>query len=134
MVIYTAVLSFFVGTSSITGHFIAAFPYFGYFNGYTAGKYYRFFNGSSWKTLSFLSTIFYPMVLFSGYFMVDWIDPRFASKLFGKEGVSAETFGYLWLFINFPTTFFGAYRGFTSPKIMAPTKQSRLERDIPSFS
>lgn len=131
MALLTVLMSFFWGTSNIAGLFIVTFPYFGFINGYTTAKLYRFFNGSRWLTMSILATLFYPTVLFSGYFLVDWIDAGFAEKLFGPEGISATTFGYLWCFINLPATSFGAYHGFIADKLTIPTKQSRLTRDIP---
>ena len=131
MALLTVLLSFFWGTYNVAGLFIVTFPYFGFINGYTAAKLYRFFNGSRWLSLSIMATIFYPIVLFSGYFLVDWIDTGFAEKLFGQEGISLSTFAYLWFFINLPGTGLGAYHGFISSKLSVPTKQSRLNRDIP---
>ena len=122
MALLTVLLSFFWGTSNVAGLFIVTFPYFGFINGYTAAKLYRFFNGSRWVSLSILATLFYPLVLFSGYFLVDWIDSGFAEKLFGPEGISSATFGYMWFFINLPGTGLGAYHGFIASKLSIPTK------------
>lgn len=122
MALLTLLMSFFWGTANIAGLFIVTFPYFGFINGYSAAKLYRFFNGSKWLRLSLLATLFYPAVLFSGYFMVDWIDSRYAEMLFGSEGISSSTFSYLWIFINFPATSFGAYHGFIADKLEIPTK------------
>lgn len=83
MALLTVILSLFVGTKNIAGLFIVSFPYFGFVNGYTAAKFYRFFHGSRWYTLVLFSTMFYPSILFSGYFVVDWIDTAFAELLFG---------------------------------------------------
>ena len=122
MAILTMVLTLFIGTRNVAGLFIISFPYFGFANGYTAAKFYRFFNGSRWYSLGLLATVSYPSVLFSGYYIVDWIDTNFAALLFGKEGISATTFGYLWLFVNLPSTGIGAYQGFTAPRLETPTK------------
>jgi len=72
-------------------------------------------------SLAILSTIFYPFLLFPGYFFVDFLDPVFAEKLIG-EGLSFRTLAYLTLFINLPSSVLGAYQGFISPKIETPTK------------
>ena len=111
--------------------FLVTFPYFGYFNGYTAGKFYTFFNGSSWTTLAILATIFYPVTLFGSYCLIDTIDEPYSQRLFGDEGLSTNTFAILWLFLCLPGTLLGAYNGFISEKLSVPTKQARLSRDIP---
>lgn len=122
MAVLTILLSFFWGTQNIAGLFIISFPYFGFVNGYMAAKFYRFFNGSSWFSLACLATIFYPTLLFFGYFLVDWIDPVFSKRLFGPDGISCSTYSYLWFFINLPGVGLGAYQGFIAPKLEIPTK------------
>jgi len=133
MAALTVLLSLIWGTNNVAGLFIVSFPYFSYLNGYVAAKFYVFFNGASWKNLAILSTIFYPVLLFSGYFLLDYIDPVFAKKLIG-ESLSFETLAYLTVFINVPGAALGAYQGLLSTKLEAPTKQSRLNRDIPDFN
>lgn len=132
MATLTAILTCFWGTKNVVGLFIGTFPYFGFVNGYTAAKLYAFFNQASWGRLATLATLFYPISLFAGYFLIDWIDPSYAERLFGEEGVSASTFCYLWLFLHLPGTILGAYQGFVAEKPEVPTKQSRLFREIPT--
>ncbi len=134
MACLTVLLEFFYGQQNLAGLFIVTFPYFGVFNGYVSAKFYAYFNGSSWIALTLMSTILYPFVLFGCYFYIDWVDPAYAAKLYGQEGVSLNTFSYLWLFVCLPGSIFGAYNGFMTERIQIPTKQSRLRRDIPQKS
>ncbi len=108
MAVLTILLSFIWGTNNLPGVFLTTFPYFGFVNGYIAAKFYTFFTGANWLYLAILSTIFYPVLLFTGYFLVDLIDPSFAEKLMG-EGLSLKTLAFLTLFINLPSSVLGAY-------------------------
>ena len=134
MTLLTVLLSLVWGTANIAGLYLVTFPYFGFPNGYVTARYYAAFNGARWGRLAFICTLFFPAVLFSGYFLIDWLDEETSAKLVGREGLSFGTLAYLTLFINVPGTLVGVYQGFLSPKMEAPTKQSRIWRDIPDFS
>ena len=117
MACLTVLLEFFYGSQNLAGLFIVTFPYFGVFNGYFSAKFYAFFNGSSWVSLGILSTLLYPFVLFGCYFYIDFVDPAYAAKLYGREGISLNTFSYLWLFVSLPGSLFGSYNGFMTHRI-----------------
>ena len=134
MAVLTGILKMFWRGVSVAGLFLVTFPYFSVLNGYTAARFYLFFNGAQWMTLAVLATLFYPFALFACYLVVDLVDPAFSSALFGEDSISANTFAYLWMFVSLPGSAIGTYNGFISERPSIPTKQSRLLREVPAQS
>ena len=125
----TLLWAFFGAFRELAGLYMILFPYFGYVNGYVSSKFYRFFNGSSWRFVACCSVLFYPSLLFAFYRTVDWLDPDLSSAAFGE--ITFFTLCFLTIFINLPATAIGTYHGFAGDKFTTPTKQNRMMRDIP---
>ena len=120
MTISTIFWAFAISLNELAGLFMMLFPYFGYINGYVSSKCYRLFNGSNWKLIAVCSVLFYPILLFTFYKTIYWLDEDIASDGFGD--ISSFTFVFLTVFINLPSTATGTYHGFISDKIKFPTK------------
>ena len=87
------------------------FPFFGIVNGYVAGRFYTFFNGSSWKSLA-LGTAFFLPTLISGTFIIiefcEYIDTEMFDSLPFLELILLMAFLYC---IHVPFTIFGTFVG-----------------------
>ena len=86
----TLLCAFVRGFNELAGIYMMLFPYFGYINGYVSCKFYLFFKGSNWKFVACCSVLFYPILLYSSYMIVYWLDPNLTNSLFGD--VSFYTF------------------------------------------
>ena len=118
-----------IGLRELAGVYMMLFPYFGYLNGFISSKFYVFFRGSNWKFVACCSVLLYPVILFSFYRIVYFLDQALTDALFGE--LSFFTFCFLTVFINLPATTTGTYHGFTGDKLNTPTKLNRMRRDIP---
>ena len=90
----------------------AVFPLFGVANGYSAARFYTFFNGTSWKMLAVFTAAALPMFLSSCLIMIDmceWIESGRADTLPLRDALLIGLYQYL---IHRPTCFAGTYLGF----------------------
>jgi hypothetical protein len=89
------------------------FPFFGCVNGYTAARFYTFFNGSSWTTMAITTSIFLPGLITSLLMVIDmceWIETGRADTIPVRE---AFILCYYWFFFHVPSCIIGSYLGFS---------------------
>jgi len=111
---------------------LAVFPWYGYFNGFIAARFYTFFNGSSWLTMAIMTSIFLPGFLSFGLMIIDlceWIETGRADSIPVRE---ASFLCYYWFFVHTPTCFAGSYMSFIRPPIESPVKKNRMPRETSS--
>lgn len=90
----------------------AVFPIFGIANGYSAARFYTFFNGTSWKTLAVYTACSLPGFIQSCLILIDlceWIETGRADTLPLRDAFLIGIYQYL---IHVPTCFIGTYLGF----------------------
>lgn len=108
---------------------MAIFPWFGYFNGFVAARFYTFFNGSSWMKLAFCTSLFLPGFISTCITLIDfceWIETGRADTIPVRE---AAVLCYYWFFVHTPSCFAGCYMSFFRPPIESPVKKNRMPRD-----
>lgn len=108
---------------------VAVFPMFGIINGYTAARFYTFFNCSSWTSLACWTSTFLPGLISSMLMVIDlceWIETGRADTIPVREAAFLASY---WFFFHVPSCFFGSYLGFTYTRIEAPVKKNRMERE-----
>ena len=111
---------------------VAIFPWFGIINGYTAARFYTFFNCSSWTFLAFSTSSFLPGFITSLLFVIDfceWVETGRADTIPVREALVLANY---WFFIHWPTCFLGSYLGFTQKRIEPPVKKNRMRRELAS--
>lgn len=100
------------------------------FAGYFAARVYKMFKGKSWKQCTLLTSVLYPGVTFSIFFVLNLV-------IWGEKSSGAVPFLILlelvglWFGISVPLTFFGAYFGFKKPVEEPPVRVNQIPRQIP---
>lgn len=101
--------------SQYTVNFVAfCFPVMGMLNGYTAARFYKFFNGTHWRELWGLSS-----GGVSGLYGLSFYIVWMAEMIEAKQFIFSETFIVIWFWIavNFGFTSIGCYIGFKQQKL-----------------
>lgn len=102
----------------------------GYFSGYLSSRFYKTFNGKNFKKNFFLTTFFYPGIMFMILFFMNII--FYYEESTGYIPFSnVFTFFALFVTINLPLTFYGAYKGFKKEPYEAPVATSGIPRELP---
>ena len=104
---------FYFDKGALLGTFLAVFPWLGVTNGYTAARFYTFFNGSSWTQMACYTSMFLPTLITCFLMVIDtceWIETGRADSIPVRE---ATVLAYYWFFVHVPSCFFGSYIGFT---------------------
>lgn len=120
---YTSLLTSIVGTYSPVnmpiqiGLLTAVFPFFSAVNGYLAARLYKFFNGTYWILLTFLSSSFLPVFLASSLFIIDVCEYIETNRAAMVPISDVLVLFVLWLSLNVPMTSLGCFIGFSSQTI-----------------
>jgi Endomembrane protein 70 len=94
-------------------------------NGYTAAKFYKFFNGVNWITLTLISGCALPLFFIFSIIVMDIIQ-CFET---GKVIISDISFIIcIWLLVNIPVTIIGVVIGFNQPTLEVSNKPNRVAR------
>ena len=110
---------------------IVIFPWFGAVNGYTAARFYTFFNGSSWTKMAVSTSLFLPCFIASLLTVIDLCESIETGQADTVPLREATMLVYYWFFIHVPSCFCGSYVGFTQNRIVIPVKTNRMEREGP---
>ncbi|KAK8801937.1 hypothetical protein WA158_006332 [Blastocystis sp. Blastoise] len=102
----------------------------GYFAGYISARFYKTFNGKSFKKNVLLTAILYPSIIFITFLGMNGFFFYVESSAYIPFG-TLLTVLFLWLCINIPLVFFGAYKGYKLEPIEAPVATSAIPREIP---
>jgi len=103
---------FYFDKGKLMGAAAVIFPFFGVVNGYTAARFYTFFNGSSWTTLAVSTSVFLPSLISCLLLVIDlceWIETGRADSIPVREAI---VLSYYWFFFHVPSCFCGSYLGF----------------------
>lgn len=106
------------------------YVFFGIVAGYVSARLYKTMQGVHWKTTLMLTAFLVPGILFTVFFFTNVL-------LWSKGSSAAVPFGtlvvllVLWLFIQTPLTFVGAFFGFRKPAIEAPVRTNQIPRQVP---
>ena len=107
---------------------VGIFPFFGMFNGYSAARFYTFFNGSDWFTLAGATSIFLPLLILVSLGVIEFMEFAETQMLKNLPFADLNLLMIYWLLLQLPSTFFGTYMGCYQEKIKAPTKVNRSPR------
>jgi transmembrane 9 superfamily protein 2/4 len=107
---------------------IVIFCLMGLPGGYISSKIYQFFKGKEWVKNGILTSLIFPGILFSGFFLINII------LLIEKSSAAfhfTDLLGLfsLWIFFTCPLILFGSFLGFKSKEIKAPCRTN----PIPSY-
>ncbi|PAV61326.1 hypothetical protein WR25_18179 isoform B [Diploscapter pachys] len=103
---------------------------FGAVAGYVSARLYKTFQGIHWKTNLMLTSFLIPGILFGVFFCTNLL-------LWSKGSSAAVPFGTLvallalWLFVQTPMTFVGAFFGFKKKSFQAPVRTNQIPRQVP---
>ena len=102
---------------------------FGFVNGFVCSRLALFFKIGNWKILATLSALIYPSMMFICFGMQDIFD--LVNKSSSATSILAAL-GYclIWMVIDIPLTFIGAYIGYTHPLKIEP-EVSEVKTEIP---
>lgn len=99
--------------------------------GYFSGRLYKYFKGENWKAATFLTSAFFPGIIFSIGSIVN---------LFCWNAKSSRALSFtsifmlllLWIGISAPLVFIGAFYGFKKPAYEVPCSVGDIPREIPT--
>lgn len=117
---------------AIASVMLLLFAFMGIFAGYTTLRLYKMFEGEYWKTVSLLTSIFFPGVVFTIFILINFI--IFVSS----KSSLAVPFTYLllllaiWIGITLPMVLLGGYFGFSKDILTNPTNVHKIPRQIPN--
>ena len=103
-------------------------PLYGFCNGYTSARIYKFFNGTDWMSVGFVSGTLFPTIVAGHLFVIDyleWIESGYATTLPVSD---ALLLCLVILLVNVPLSFFGSFIGLASKKVEGPVKVNRVAR------
>ena len=115
---------------AILGIATAIFPWFGFINGYTAARFYTFFNGSSWTKLACYTSMFLPSLISNCCCVIDFCEWIETGRMDSYPIREATVLSYYWFFIHMPSAFAGSYIGFIRKPIEPPVKKNRMVREV----
>ena len=111
---------------------IGIFFYFlmGFNGGYVSSKLYQFYKGKKWVINGILTSLFFPGLLFIGFFIINII------LLIEKSSAAFHLIDFLallflWIFIASPIILFGSFIGFKTKAIKAPCRTNKIPSFIP---
>ena len=109
---------------------ILFFCFMGLPGGYISALFYRFWGGTSWLRVAFLTSFLFPGTLIVGYIVVNII--------LSIEKSNAAVHFYdiislfiLWIFCTFPLILIGSFFGYKSKRMSAPCEINRIPSAIP---
>lgn len=99
--------------------------------GYAGTRTYKMFNLVDWKKNTLFTALFFPGVVFSGFFILNLF-------VWGEKSSGAVPFGtlcallVLWLGISAPLVYLGSYLAFRRPAIEHPLRVNNIPRLLPT--
>jgi len=106
------------------------FVLMGSVNGYVTARLYKTFKGKAWQYATLCTSLGFPGLCFSLFFVLDLIAWGYGSS----DAVPFTTMLVLlvlWFGISTPLVFVGAYYGYKQDAIEYPVKTSNIPRQIP---
>lgn len=107
-----------------------SYVFMGLVAGYYGGRLYRTLKGTQWKKISFFTAIFYPFILFSTSFVLNFF-------IWGKKSSGAVPFSTMIALIamifgiSVPLVFVGYYFGYRKQPYSQPVRTNQIPRQVP---
>lgn len=100
----------------------------GYFNGFVTARVLKYFGTTDWVFSAATSSLVFPTWLYATAFIADVVE-----MIDGKtiRLSAAIGFGFLWLAINTPLCFLGAYKGYITGDVRSSRAIGKIKKDIP---
>mmetsp|Transcript_23545 Transcript_23545/g.27509 ORF Transcript_23545/g.27509 Transcript_23545/m.27509 type:complete len:168 (+) Transcript_23545:425-928(+) len=120
---------YFIDKGALVGIAVSVFPWFAGVNGFTAARFFTFFNGSSWIELACHASLMMPTFIGLALVVIDtceWTETGHADTVPFRE---AAILVYYWLLVSVPSCVAGSYLGFSMPTIESPVRKNRLQRE-----
>jgi len=98
--------------------------------GYYGAYSYKSLRGSQWKSLTLLTAMLYPGIVFMIFFFLNFF-------IWGRGSSGAAPFGtivvliVMWFCVSVPLVFLGAFFGFKQQLAEAPVRTNEIPRQIP---
>ncbi|XP_064486215.1 transmembrane 9 superfamily member 4-like [Ornithodoros turicata] len=109
---------------------IFLYVFMGLFAGYFSGRLYKTLRGVQWRKAAFLTSIFYPMIVFGTGFFLNFF-------IWGKHSSGAVPFTTmlallcLWFGISVPLVFLGYFFGYRKHPYEHPVRTNQIPRQVP---
>jgi len=106
------------------------FVFMGMLAGYFGTRTYKMFALAEWKTNTLQTALFFPGVIFGGFFVLNLF-------VWGKKSSGAVPFLtlcallVLWLGVSAPLVYLGSYLAFKKPALEAPLRVNNIPRMLP---
>ncbi|RNA20881.1 Transmembrane 9 superfamily member 4 [Brachionus plicatilis] len=106
------------------------YVFMGLVAGYYGGRLYKTLRGVHWKKSAFMTATFYPLVLFSLSFILNFF-------IWGKKSSGAVPFSTMLALltmifgISLPLVFFGYYFGYRKQPYSQPVRTNQIPRQVP---
>ncbi|XKL63496.1 hypothetical protein PGB90_005860 [Kerria lacca] len=98
--------------------------------GFVSARIYKTIRGRRWKKAAFLTGVFYPGLVFSTCFILNFF-------IWKKSSSGAVPFStmlsllLIWFGVSLPLVYFGYYVGYKKPPIQNPVRTNLIPRQIP---
>jgi len=111
---------------------VLLFVFMGIFAGYYALRFYKMFGGTYWKSVAIATAFFFPGVVFTLFFIINFVMFVAAHSSSGAVPfTSLLSIKAMWLGVSVPLVFLGAYFGWRQEEIKPPVAAHRIPRQIP---
>eukprot|EP01080_Neovahlkampfia_damariscottae_P001652 gene1652-12777_t len=108
------------------------FVFMGIFAGYFSMRFYKFFDGEYWKTVTLLTSLYFPGLIFISFFLINSFIFFSSSSSLAVPFTTLLMIVLLWFGISLPLVFLGGYFGFKKDKMNKPTQVHKIPRQIPT--
>ena len=108
------------------------FVFMGIFAGYFSMRFYKFFDGEYWKTITILTGLYFPGLIFISFFLINAFIFFSSSSSLAVPFTTLLMIVLLWFGISLPLVFLGGYFGFRRDKMNKPTEIHKIPRQIPT--
>jgi len=114
----------------LTTAMVVLFVVMGVFAGYFSTRTYRMFKGAHWKKNTIITSMFFPGIVFTIFFILNMFLRGVKSSGAVPPGTLVALVA-LWFGISVPLVFFGSYFAYKKPIPEHPVRTNQIPRQIP---
>lgn len=103
----------------------------GFIGGFVSLKLYRMFGGEYWKTITLLTAVYFPGIIFIIFSSFQLLLSLFTTSSIPVPFLALLQIVSIWIFLSLPLVCVGGYFGFNSEPLQNPTKVSIIQRQLP---
>jgi len=107
------------------------FVLLGFFAGYFAMRFYKMFDGEYWKVVTFLTSLFFPGIVFTVFFIMNFIVWVSTRSTLAIPFLSLLMILSMWLGVSAPLVLLGGFFGFRGDKWKNPKEVHKVPKLMP---